>query len=290
MSKGCEALSVLKEKGCQEAIAMAAKFQNPRRSEQNNTVVIQEDASSSRSTMTQEVNNTETGSNVIKERQQKRQRVLEQFLREAKRKGEMMATHENKIREEFRRRQEAEEQKLREEENRRQILLDEVLAKELQVEVEWEHMKQASCIIEEVGRQEKLRQMEKKKKLVEEFEKIQKQLSEDLKQQMEHNCQQKIQEIHRRSKMKQKTETYRVLEPLQRNLRKEGYEVSVPTEQLLCWGCGKAGHRKKDCLKTLFCTNCGKNGHTFNKCRQLVRGACTYCTRPDHTEEYCPSR
>ena len=151
-------------------------------------------------------------------------------------------------------------------------------------------MRQVSGIIEEVGRQEKLRQMEKEKQLVEEFKKIQKQLSEDLKQQMEHNYQQKIQEMHMRSKMKQTTETYRLLEPLQRNLRKEGYEVSAPTEQLLCWRCGKAGHRKKDCLKTLFCTNCGKNGHTFNKCRQLVRGACTYCTRPDHTEECCPSR
>ena len=95
-------------------------------------------------------------------------------------------------------------------------------------------MRQVSGIIEEVGRQEKLRQMEKEKQLVEEFEKIQKQLSEDLKQQMEHNYQQKIQEIHRRSKMKQPTETYRVLKLLQRNLRKEGYEVSAPTEQLLC--------------------------------------------------------
>ena len=67
-------------------------------------MAIQEDASSSRSTMAQEANNTETGSNLIEERQQKRQRVLEQFLREAKRKGEMTAAHENKIREEFRRR------------------------------------------------------------------------------------------------------------------------------------------------------------------------------------------
>ena len=36
MSEGRKALPVLKEKGHQEAIAMAAKFQNPRRSEQNN--------------------------------------------------------------------------------------------------------------------------------------------------------------------------------------------------------------------------------------------------------------
>ena len=52
-----------------------------------------------------------------------------------------MATHEYKIREDFRRKQEAEEQKLCKEENRRQILLDEVLAKELQVEEECEHMR-----------------------------------------------------------------------------------------------------------------------------------------------------
>ena len=94
MSEGCEASPVLKEKRHQEVIAMAAKFQNPRRSEQNNTVVIQEDASSSRSNMAQEVNNTETGNNLVEERQQKRQRVLEKFLREAKRKGEIMAAHE----------------------------------------------------------------------------------------------------------------------------------------------------------------------------------------------------
>ena len=138
MSEGCKASPVLKENGCQEVIVMTAKFQNPRRSEQNNTVVIQEDISSSGSTMAQEVNKAETRSDLIKKRQQKRQRVLEQFLREAKRKGEMMTTHENKIREEFRRRQEAEEQKLCEEENRRQILLDKALAKELQVEEEWD--------------------------------------------------------------------------------------------------------------------------------------------------------
>ena len=95
-----------------------------------------------------------------------------------------MASHENKIREDFRRRQEAEERKLHKEENRRQILLDKVLAKELQVEEECEHMRQVSGIIEEVGRQEELRQMEKEKQLAEEFEKILKQLSEDLKQQM----------------------------------------------------------------------------------------------------------
>ena len=118
---------------------MAAKFQNPRRSEQTNEVVIQEDASSSRSTMTWAMNNTETGSDLIKERQQKRQKVLEQFLQEAQRRGELTVVYENKIREDFRRKQEAEEQKLQEDKKRRQILLDEALAKELQDEEEWKH-------------------------------------------------------------------------------------------------------------------------------------------------------
>ena len=82
-SKGHKALPFLKERGHQEVIVKAAKFQNPRRSEQTNEVVIQEDASSSRSMMTRAMNNTETGSDLIKERQQKRQKVLEQFLQEA---------------------------------------------------------------------------------------------------------------------------------------------------------------------------------------------------------------
>ena len=79
-SEGCKASPFLKERGHQEAIVMAAKFQNPKKSEQTKEVVVQESASSSMSTMTLEMNNTETGSNLIEERQQKRQKVLEEFL------------------------------------------------------------------------------------------------------------------------------------------------------------------------------------------------------------------
>ena len=151
-------------------------------------------------------------------------------------------------------------------------------------------MRQMDCVMEEADRQGKLRQEAREKQLVEEFEKTQKQLSEDLKQQMEHSYQQKIQEIHWRGRTKQTTETYGIPEPQQGNSRKEGYEASAPTKQLLCWRCGEAGHRKKHCMKILFCTNCGKNGHTSNKCRLLLREACTYCSKVDHTEEYCSSR
>ena len=80
MSKWHEASPFLEGRGRQEVIAMAAKFQNPKKSEQTTEVAVQENASSSMSTMTLAMNNTETWSNLIEERKQKRQKVLEQFL------------------------------------------------------------------------------------------------------------------------------------------------------------------------------------------------------------------
>ena len=80
MSKWHEASPFLEGRGRQEVIAMAAKFQNPKKSEQTKEVAVQENASSSMSTMTLAMNNTETWSNLIEERKQKRQKVLEQFL------------------------------------------------------------------------------------------------------------------------------------------------------------------------------------------------------------------
>ena len=124
-------------------------------------------------------------------------------------------------------------------------MLDEALAKKLQDIEEWKHKRQMGCVMDKTDTQERLRQVEKEKQLAEEFEKMQKQLSEDLKQQMERNYEQTIQEIYRRGRIKQTTETYRVLEPPQGNSRKKGYEAPAPTEQLLCWRCGEAGHRKK---------------------------------------------
>ena len=59
------------------------------------------------------------GDSYIKNTQNRRNQVLEQFLREAKRKGQMTAVYKNKITENFRIRQEAEEQRLREEERQK---------------------------------------------------------------------------------------------------------------------------------------------------------------------------
>ena len=62
-------------------------------------------------------------------------------------------------------------------------MLDEALVKELQDEEEWKHKRQMGCVMEEMDTQERLKQVEKKKQLAEEFEKMEKQLSEDLKHQ-----------------------------------------------------------------------------------------------------------
>ena len=119
------------------------------------------------------------------------------------------------------------------------------MAKKLQEEEELKHKRQMEHVMEEENRQEKFRQEAREKQIAEEFEKMQEQLSEDLKQQMELNYQQKIQEIHQGVRTKQTIEIYRVPEPPQRNPRNEDYEASAPMDQLLCWRCGEAGHRKK---------------------------------------------
>ena len=70
------------------------------------------------------------------------------------------------------------------------------MAKKLQEEEELKHKRQMEYVMGKENRQEKLRQESREKQIADEFEKMQKQLSADLKQQMELNYQQKIQEIH----------------------------------------------------------------------------------------------
>ena len=93
-----EALPVLKEKGCQEAIEMAAKFQNPSSKQQQTKVaVVQQNRWDNTSKAMLTSNRSQTSDSYIKGRQNKRNQVLEQFIREAKRKGQMTATYENKL-------------------------------------------------------------------------------------------------------------------------------------------------------------------------------------------------
>ena len=80
-------------------------------------------------------NRSQTGDSYIENRQNRRNQVLEQFIREAKRKGQMTAVYENKIRENFRIRQEA-ESKDSEKKKGRQDKLDKMLAMKLQEDEE----------------------------------------------------------------------------------------------------------------------------------------------------------
>ena len=134
MGEDREASPILKERGWQEAITLAMKFQNPPGNPQQAKVVIVQqniNGDTSSSSAQSVKGKTQTEGSYIQDRQNKRNQVLEQFIREAKGKGEMTAAHENKIRESFRIRQEVEEKRLREEEEKRQMMLDEALVKKL---------------------------------------------------------------------------------------------------------------------------------------------------------------
>ena len=116
ISEDREASPVLKEKECQEAIEMTVKFQNPSsKQQQTKVVVVQQNRWDNTLTAMPTPNRSQTSDSYIKDRQNRRNQLLEQFIREAKRKGQMTATYENKLREDFKSRQEAEEQRLGEE-------------------------------------------------------------------------------------------------------------------------------------------------------------------------------
>ena len=98
ISKEQEVLPVLKEKGCQEVIEMAEKFQNPpSKQQQTKVVVAQQNRQDKTSTAMPTSNRSQTSDSYIKGRQNRRNQVLEQFIREAKKKGQMTATYENKL-------------------------------------------------------------------------------------------------------------------------------------------------------------------------------------------------
>ena len=92
---------------------------------------------------------------------------------------------------------------------------------------------------------------------MEKFNKVQKQLTEDLRQQLDSKYSQEMEELYGNEQMQTNEEIQGIAKPTTRALRKEGHEVSVRREPLICWRCGEMGHKKKDCVKRLFCINCG---------------------------------
>ena len=79
-SEESEASPLLKERGHQEAIVMAVRFQNPGKGEQAQGTVIQQSSNDNISAMTSPINEMQTENSLIEERQHKRKQVLKQFL------------------------------------------------------------------------------------------------------------------------------------------------------------------------------------------------------------------
>ena len=102
-SEGREASPVIKERGRQEAIKMAAEVQDWNK---------REPCSNAGGNLTQKpsiLTEMSSESSLIEDRKQKRKKVLEQFLREAKRQGRLTESMEAKMRDDFHQQQEAEE-------------------------------------------------------------------------------------------------------------------------------------------------------------------------------------
>ena len=124
--KGREVSPIVKERGHQEAIKMAAKVQDWNK---------REPCSNTGGNLTQRpsiLTERSLDYSLIEDRKQKRKKVLEQFLREAKRQGRLTKPMEAEMRDDFHRQQEAKEQRLVEEEHKRQLERDEALAQRLQ--------------------------------------------------------------------------------------------------------------------------------------------------------------
>ena len=154
-------------------------------------------------------------SSLIEDRKQKRKKVLEQFLREAKRQGRLTESMEAKMRDDFHRQQEAEEQRLVEEEHKRQLERDEALARKLQKE-------------EEMRLKQQTERAKEERQIMKEFDKVQKQLTEDLRQQLDSKYGQETEELYRNEQMLTSEEIRGIAEPITRALRKEGHEVQHP--------------------------------------------------------------
>ena len=125
---------------------------------------------------------------------------------------------------------------------------------------------------------------------MEEFDKVQKQLTEDLRQQLDSKYGQETEELYRNEQMQTNEEIQGTAELINRALRKEGQDVPTPREPLTCWKCGEMAHKKKDCVKLLFCVNCVREGHVVSKCRQPAKENCNYCNTMGRVVENCPYR
>ena len=125
--------------------------------------------------------------------------------------------------------------------------------------------------------EEENQQKERENKTTVEFERLQNQLSEDLRRQVEFKYQRRFQEIQLNTQRNPIEKAKRSFQPSLRDTGKEGHGVLAQSKLLTCWKCDEVGHKKKECTAILFCTNCDKNNHITSKCRQVFKENCMYC-------------
>ena len=128
------------------------------------------------------------------------------------------------------------------------------------------------------------------RQIMEEFDKLQKQLTEHFRWQLDSKYSQEMEELYGDEQMQTNEEIPSITKPTTRVLRKEGHGASAPREPLICWRCSEMAQKKKDCVKPLFSINCGQEGHVVSRCRQPVKENCNYCSRMGHMIENCPYR
>ena len=80
---------------------------------------------------------------------------------------------------------------------------------------------------------------------MEEFDKVQKHLTEDLRQQLDRRYVQEMKELYRNKQMQTNEEIQGIAELITRALRREGHEVPAPKEPPTCWKCSETGHKKR---------------------------------------------
>ena len=85
----------------------------------------------------------------------------------------------------------------------------------------------------------------KRNQITVEFERLQNQLSEDLRRQVEFKYQRRLQEIQLNTQRNPIEEAQKSFQPSLRDTRKEGHEVLAQSELLTCWKCDEIGHKRK---------------------------------------------
>ena len=120
-------------------------------------------------------------------------------------------------------------------------------------------------------------QRKRESQIAVEFERLQGQLSEDLRRQVVSEYQRRFQEIKLNTREGLIEEIQKSFQLSPRTTRKESHMTAAQPESTVCWKCGQASHKKKDCMTILFCTSCHRNNHTTSKCRQVFKENCMYC-------------